>query len=209
MTWVLTDRLRIGRTLYVGALALVTAALTTGYLVWSGIGADFWTSNWAWGIFGAFVAGGMLVLALQRARLGTPQPRRPGALTAFWESVVYGAAEGVLLSLLPALVMWQALAAVGWTTGALVMAAGAIAFATTLVVIVVHHLGYASFRNRRMVQAIMGCAPLSLAYLLTGSPIAPTVGHMLLHGEVLRQRFELPPEGETKDGDELQLVEAA
>jgi hypothetical protein len=39
VSWVLTDRLHVRRTPYVGALAAVTAGLITSYLAWSGAGA--------------------------------------------------------------------------------------------------------------------------------------------------------------------------
>ena len=49
-------------------------------------------------------------------------------------------------------------------------------------VIWVHHLGYREFRgNRGIVLPIVACGLLSLAYLLTRSPIAPAGGHFLLH----------------------------
>ena len=47
VSWVLTDRLHLRRASYVGALAALTAALTAGYLAWSGAGPAFWTTRWS------------------------------------------------------------------------------------------------------------------------------------------------------------------
>jgi hypothetical protein len=47
VSWILTDRLHLRRSPYVGALAALTAALTAGYLAWSGTGPAFWTTRWA------------------------------------------------------------------------------------------------------------------------------------------------------------------
>jgi uncharacterized membrane protein YedE/YeeE len=69
------------------------------------------------GLVGAAVAGAIL------ARLSHHQPRGPRpqgwrlAATLAWEGVVYGSTEGLLLSVLPVLVTWQAFATHGWTSG--------------------------------------------------------------------------------------------
>ncbi len=44
-----------------------------------------------------------------------------------------------------------------------------------------------------MRQALIGCVPLSLSYLLTGSPIAAMGAHMVLHYVGMRRGMELPP----------------
>lgn len=188
-----TEVLRLRRVQYVGVLAAVTAAFTAGYLVWSGNGSAFWTDGWAWGILGGVVAAALLAVALRRIR--EPRLHQPGGVaTVLWETVVYGVAEGVLLSVLPAVMVWSAFAGAGWSTGWLAVGAGAAAMTASLIVIVVHHLGYAAFRNKRMTQAVMGCAPLTLAYLVTGNPFSAIVGHILLHAAVLQRHMELPPE---------------
>jgi hypothetical protein len=75
---------------------------------------------------------------------------------------------------------------------------GIIALGASVVVIMVHHLGYREFRGRKLVFAVAGCAPLSLAYLLTMNPLAAGLGHSILHiGAVLRG-IELPPHQEER-----------
>lgn len=193
VSWLLTDVLRIARPYYVGALTAVTTAITAGYLVWSGNGTAFWTDGWAWGLIGAVVAGAFIALMLRRVR-EQHQQHPSGVATVLWETVVYGTAEGLLLSALPVVIIWSAFDGAGWTSGWLVVGAGAAAIFASLFVIVVHHLGYATFRSRRIAQAVTGCLVLSLAYLLTGSPLAPVVGHIILHAAILQRRMELPPE---------------
>lgn len=193
VTEVGTEVVRLRRAPYIGVLAAVTAAFTAGYLVWSGNGSAFWTDGWGWGILGGVVAGALLAVALRRIR--EPRVHQPGGVaTVLWETVVYGAAEGVLLSVLPVVMIWSAFAGAGWSTGWLAVGAGAAAMVASLIVIVAHHLGYAAFRNKRMAEAVMGCAPLTLAYLVTGNPFSAIVGHILLHAAVLQRHVELPPE---------------
>jgi hypothetical protein len=45
-----------------------------------------------------------------------------------------------------------------------------------------------------MAQPVLGCLVLSLAYLVTGSAVAPILGHVVLHAAILQRRMELPPE---------------
>jgi hypothetical protein len=196
VAWVLTSRLGVRRTPYIGVLALVTGGLTWGYLAWSDTSlASFATNHWGWGLAGAGVAGAIL------ARLSRHQPRGPRpqgwrlAATLAWEGVVYGSTEGLLLSVLPVLVTWQAFAAHGWTSGpGGSLVAGIVAMGASLAVIVVHHLGYRGFHNRAALGPVLvGCGLLSLAYLLTASPLAAVGGHILLHTALSLRGTEMPP----------------
>ena len=200
--WTLTDVLKVPRAVYLGALMIVTAALTYGYLAWSGTDAwGFLTGHWAWGLLGAVVsgavaAGGIVVVANRR---GLPRPSErsmagiAGALV--WEGLLYGAAEGVLLSVLPVLAAWQSFDLLGWTgSTAGAVGSGALAIVASVLVIWVHHLGYREFRGtREILMPILGCGLLSLAYLLTGSPIAPVGGHFLLHTGLEVRGVPMPP----------------
>jgi hypothetical protein len=196
VSWLLTDRLGIGRVAYVGALALVAGFLTAGYIAWSGAGAAFWTNDWAWGIAGALITGAFLSLGVGRVPVARPGPRKMGAGAVLWDGVVYGAAEGLLLSVLPVVVIWQGFAGAGWTHGWRGILAGLVSLAASAVVIGVHHLGYREFRGeglRNMRFPVMGCSVLSLGYLVTASPIAAMGGHFILHVAMMIRGVELPP----------------
>jgi len=191
VSWILTDILHLRRAPYVGALAALTVGLTAGFVDWSGLGADFWSHHWPWGLLGAAIAGAFLAAMVSRI----PAPRigelRPGA--SGWEGVVYGTTEGLLLSVLPVAATWGAFSALGWTEGWAGAVTAASALAASVVVIVVHHLGYRGYRGRAIRSPLVGCAVLSLAYLATGSPIAAIGGHIVLHLAMLRRGIELPP----------------
>jgi uncharacterized membrane protein YGL010W len=94
--------------------------------------------------------------------------------TLLWEAIVYGIAEGLLLATLPVLAVWQVASAVGWTEGGWVkVTSGAMAIVGSLLVILVHHLGYAEFRQQalraKLVGALVTCGPQALAFLLTAT----------------------------------------
>jgi hypothetical protein len=66
--------------------------------------------------------------------------------------------------------------------------------AASLAVIVIHHLGYRGFHDRAALAPVMvGCGLLSLAYLLTASPLAAVGGHIVLHTALNLRGTELPP----------------
>lgn len=198
VTWVLTDRFEVGRTLYVGVLAVMTGSLTYGYLLWSGTDAlGFLRSHWTWGLVGAVLSGGITAVGSRRMR-GAPAevPRRglSRAVQVLWESVVYGASEGILLSVLPVLTVWHALERLGWATDSIgKFGTGTLALGGSLVVIGVHHLGYREFRGRELIFPIAGCVWFSFAYVLTTSPLAAMLGHIGLHAGIGFNGIQLPP----------------
>ncbi len=194
VSWVLTDRIGLRRGVYVGALPFVTGAFTAGWMAWSGAGTAFWTNHRIWGLVGAVVTGAFLSFGVSRAPATASQDRRMGAGEFLWDGVVYGAAEGLLLSVLPVAVTWQAFASSGWTVGWRGILAGLASLAASAVVIVVHHLGYPEFRSSRIGFPVMGCSVLSVGYLFTGSPIAAMGGHFILHVAMMLRGVELPPQ---------------
>ena len=70
-----------------------------------------------------------------------------------------GAAEGLLLSVLPVVVVWQGFAARGWTGGWLTITVRSLPSLSAFVVL--HHFGYREFRNRKIVQTLFECGVVS------------------------------------------------
>lgn len=185
---------RVAREPYIGVLTLVTAALTVGYVVWAGLDpVQLLTTHWAWGIAGAMLVPLVLSVLIMRRPVESRSTGSSPAIAVLWESVVYGVAEGVLLSTLPVLITWQMIHGLGWSGAAGTVALWTLPIVASVAVIVVHHLGYWEYRNRELRSISLGCGLLSVGYLLTGSPIAPALGHILLHGALLRHGEELPP----------------
>jgi len=199
VTWVLTDLLRIPRTPYIAMLFVVAVGLGAGYCAWSGSSAnELFTSGVVW----ALVAG--LVAAAVSVPLVRKLPAHPHANGSdlvglmLWEGLVYGIAEAVLLATLPVLAVWQTCDALGWTDGGWArVGSGALALVGSLVVILVHHLGYRQFRTRAGRPALFGalavCGVQAVAFLASGNALAPIVAHIVLHGQLLMRGGELPP----------------
>jgi hypothetical protein len=199
VTWVVTDVMRVARTREVGILAVTVGALSAVYANWSGTSvSQLVATRWAWGLAAGLVAAAVAVPLVRRLP-SNPHPvghRLVGLLV--WEAIVYGAAEAVLLATLPVLAVWQAASALGWTDGGWQrVASGAMAIAGVLLVILVHHLGYAEFRlsaaRPKLLGALVTCGLQGLAFLLTGNILAPLTAHVLLHAQMIRRGAELPP----------------
>jgi hypothetical protein len=203
VTWIFADQLRLTQAAFIGVLAVVTGVFLTAYLSWSNADwGEFLSHQWLWGLVGAIVVGPLLAAMLARGRHSrspmfapAPKPRGLRLVSALlWEGLVYGVAEGLLLSVLPTLVTWQALSSLHWTESWYgVVLSGILALIASVAVIVIHHLGYPEFRGRKLPFAIAGCVPLSLVYLLTMNPLAAAIGHSILHTGAVLSGTELPP----------------
>ena len=207
VTWIFADLLRFTQTSYIGVLALVTGGFLYGYMSWSNTNwGTFLSYQWIWGLIGAVVSGALLIVLVARQAgrskspilASTPRPEGLHLVGALlWESVVYGIAEAILLSVLPALITWQAFSAYGWTSSWIgVVFAGLFALVASLFIIVVHHLGYREFRGPQVAGAAVACGILTLAYLLTMNPLAAMGGHIILHAGAVLRGAELPPHQE-------------
>jgi len=197
VTWVFTDVLRIRRTPYVAVLFLIAFGLGADYCAASGMSVSaLFTSHVGWALVAGLVAA-LIALPLVRRLPAHPHATRGRFVgLMLWEGLVYGLAEAVLLATLPVLAVWQA--TVGWTSsGWPRIGSGALAIAGSLLVILVHHLGYAEFRTRAGRRSLFGalavCGIQAIAFLATGNVLAPMVAHIILHGQLLIRGSELPP----------------
>ena len=194
VTWVLADRLRMRRTPYIAALTVVTAAMAAGYIAWVGVSVtELLTTHWVWGLLAAPLCGAFLIIGMTRLPVTQKLTGRRLGLALLWEAVVYGTTEGVLLSALPVFMTWQMLHSLDWRGTGGDIARWTLPIVASIVIVIVHHLGYWEYRNRLLVPISFGCGLMSVGYLVTASPIAPTLAHVLSHAASLMHGAELPP----------------
>jgi hypothetical protein len=70
-------------------------------------------------------------------------------------------------------------------------------------VVVAHHLGYWDYRNKILVPITLGLTVQTVAFLVTGSWIAPALAHILLHSELIIRGSEMPPKDRPARGPAL------
>jgi len=190
IAWLSGTRLHIRKGLYIPLLLGLTAALALGYLAWLGVGfVDVLGHHWGWGLLGAVVSGLLLVGPVRRQPVDRPVYGRQRASALAWEGLPYGIAEGVLLSALPPFMAWQMAHSRGWTG----VAQWALSIGAAAAVVVIHHLGYWSCRNRILLPISLGLTVLTVAFLVTGSWIAPALGHVFVHVTCILHGAEMPP----------------
>jgi hypothetical protein len=190
-SWLATDVRHLPRRVYIALLAIVTGTATVVVIEVTGTSLSRIVGHhWVAGLLGGAITGVVAGMGLRRAEPTAPrrlQMAPPSDIA--WEGALYGLAEGVLLSGLPVFVTWQAAAGRGWGTAW----AWTASLTASVVTIAVHHFGYWDFRGPRVGLAIVGCGVLSVAYLVTGSMLAPAVGHVIMHAVGITSGVELPP----------------
>jgi hypothetical protein len=115
-----------------------------------------------------------------------------------WRGIVYGAADGLLLSAFPILLVFAALrdSRLRQRTGG-VIAVGAVAMAASLAMTAVYHAGYSDFRSDKLQKPVTGDLIWSVPTLATLNPVGAPIAHVGLHVGAVVHNYEtglfLPP----------------
>ena len=192
-------RLKMKRNAYLAVYVPVVAAYVFWFSASQGLNVlDALSGNLSWGLLGAAVVGFLTI----RNVLAQPRhPRRRGAAFVFdalWPGLAYGLADAALLSVLPVVAVREAALATGGPTGSVgSFAVASIGLSASLLVTFCYHVGYPEFRNARVLWAMYGNGLMTLAFLVTGNPLAALLPHAAMHvTAVLHAREtagQLPP----------------
>lgn len=198
--YLLADRLSLDRDVYYGVYA---ASVFGFFALWLRFGSDrprrVLARNWRLGlVLGAVFAGVETVIALTETAT-----RHPAGWTfvgaIVWRGVVYGAADGLLLSVFPILAVFAAFAVrpLRERTKRAVAAIGSLALAVSVAFTAVYHLGYADFRGSKLRKPVAGDLIWSVPTLATLSPVGAPVAHVGLHVAAVFHTYDtdtfLPP----------------
>ena len=196
LPFVLTDLVTIERDLYYGIYAGAVFALFALWLRSAGRPVrHVLTRNWRAGVALAVLFGGVMVaVALKEGATSRPHGWTfVGAL--LWRGVVYGLADGLLLSTFPILVVFAAFGARRTKRGA--VGIGTLALAASLAFTAVYHLGYADFRGSKLRKPVAGDVLWSAPTLLTLNPVGAPLAHAALHVTAVAHAYDtdtfLPP----------------
>lgn len=132
------------------------------------------------------LVGGVLLGVLLSAQVfAQPASVRANGMTLVGEllgfGLVYGVVDAMMLTVVPVLSLY------GMRQASELQAAGAryrwavVALLGSALVAAAYHAGFAEFRGPQLRQPIIGNVLITLSYLLTGSPVAPIVSHVLMH----------------------------
>ncbi len=197
--FVLADLLAIERDVYYGIYA---AVVFTFFGLWAHsthqsvreMIARRWILAVALGVVFALV---MSFVVLQQDPTARPGGATLAAAIA-WRGVLYGAADGLLLSSFPILAVYAAFAGSplrSTTSGRIKV--GALAVLASLAMTVAYHAGYSDFRSGKVANPVVGDAIWSIPTLVTLNPIAAPVAHVGLHVTAVLHCYDtelfLPP----------------
>jgi hypothetical protein len=120
------------------------------------------------------------------------------AAAVLWRGVVYGLADGLLLSVFPILVVFAAFAGTKlrerWAGK---IAIGLAALVASLAMTASYHLGYSDFRSEKVGRAVSGDVIWSVPTLVTLNPVGAPIAHAGLHVTAVLNSYEtdlfLPP----------------
>lgn len=174
--------LQLPRGGFVASWTIVAAVFLTWYLMSQRI--DIRTQlqrRWVSGLVGGVIFGALLV----RQVFSQPASTRAEGLSLAAEllafGLVYGVVDALMLTVVPVLSLY------GMRQANALQAAGAryrwaaVALLGSALVAAAYHAGFAEFRETQLVQPVIGNVLITLSYLLTGSPVAPIVSHVLMH----------------------------
>ena len=197
--FLLTDLASIDRDLYYGVYIGGVFAFTGAWLRF-GVSSPraLLTRNWRAGVaLGLAFAAVMLKIVLNEP--STPHPGGLEFVAAIaWRGVLYGLADGVLLSAFPILAVFAAFAGTRVLPRRLgKTAVGALALGVSLLFTAVYHLGYSDFRDEKLKKPLAGDVIWSVPTLATLSPFGAPIAHAGLHVTAVVHSYEtdlfLPP----------------
>jgi hypothetical protein len=115
-----------------------------------------------------------------------------------WRGIVYGAADGLLLSAFPILLVFAALRRSrlrGRVSG--IVAIGAVAMLASLAMTAVYHAGYSDFRGTKLRKPVTGDLVWSVPTLATLNPVGAPIAHIGVHVAAVVHDYDtdlfLPP----------------
>jgi hypothetical protein len=198
--FVLADRIGLQRDVYYGVYAASVVGLFVGWSYDTGQSVrEMCARRWKLAVvLGLAAACAMAFFAIRQDVSGP----HPGGLTFIgsvaWRGVAYGAADGLLLSAFPILLVFAALrnTKLRKRAGGLITV-GAAAMVASLAMTAVYHAGYGDFRSSKISKPLTGDLVWSISTLATLNPVGAPVAHVGLHVSALFDNYNsnlfLPP----------------
>ena len=198
--FVFADTLGLPRDVFYGVYAVSVAALFGGWARSTGQSiSEMVRRRWILATaLGLAFAGVMALIVLgSEDATGRPGGIELGA-AVIWRGVVYGLADGLLLSAFPILVVFAAFAGSrlrGRWTGK--VAIGALALLASVAMTASYHLGYSDFRSDKVRKPVTGDVVWSIPTLATLNPVGAPIAHAGLHVTAVLHSYDtdvfLPP----------------
>ena len=188
---------RLGRGAVVAVYLAVVGTLLLAYVRSSTIPLrDYPVERWRTGLISGLVVGALLTMN----EMAQPASPRPSGAHLVWAlsslGVIYGVVDALLLNVMPVWIVYSGQAQ-DIDRPRLRLRRVLIALGASLLVTAAYHLGYQEFRGPAVIQPLIGNTLLTLGFLLSGSPRAAIVGHVIMHAAAvvcgMETTLQLPP----------------
>ena len=145
---------------------------------------------------------GVLVGALLAWTVGrqpaSAAPAGPALLLDLaWLGVVYGTVDALCLAVIPVMALYATRPADEVRSAAGRLRAAAAALAGSALITAAYHAGFREFQGPQLVLPVLGGLATTVAYLLSGSVIAPILAHVIMHAAAVLHgaatTVQLPP----------------
>lgn len=179
-----TDVLALPRDLYYGIYAAIVVGFVALWARSTGVSLTAAARrHWVLAIVLGVLVALLLATVVVRTEPPTPGPTGVALIWAvLWQGLVYGAVDGLLLSVFPILAVFAAMqdSHVLSRRGGRVLVGG-VALLASLVMTAVYHLGYTDFRSPALAKPVGGDVVWSLPTLVTLNPVGAPIAHAGMH----------------------------
>jgi hypothetical protein len=198
--FLLADVLSVPRDAYYALYVLSVASLVTAWARSTRLNVrETLRRRWLVSLALGGVCAGLLAVMAVRTEDATPHPHGIHlAASVAWRGVLYGLADGLLLSVFPILAVLAAFSGrslLRRLRGK--VAVGALALTVSLAFTAVYHVGYPEFRSGLLRKPLVGDVVWSVPTLVTLNPVGAPVAHVGLHVSAVLHSYEtetfLPP----------------
>jgi xanthine/uracil permease len=198
--FVVADQLELQRDVYLIVYVAAVVGLFAGWASDTNQSLDEMISRrWRLGIALGVGFAGIGALIAIGAEDGSPHSGGAEFVGALlWRGIVYGAADGLLLSAFPILLVFAALkdSRLRKRFGGII-AVGAIAMVASLSMTAVYHAGYSDFRGSKLRKPVTGDLVWSAPTLATLNPVGAPIAHVGVHVGAIVHNYDtdlfLPP----------------
>jgi hypothetical protein len=137
--------------------------------------------RWLGGVIVGLLIGWILIQTVVRQPASEVTQGTELLVQLVWVGVVYGMVDALMLSILPVLLLYASRPASDLASPFSRLRWAGAALAGSALVTAAYHAGFREFQNPSLIGPLIGNLAVTLGYLLSGSPVAPIVSHVLMH----------------------------
>ncbi|MEW5870059.1 MAG: hypothetical protein AB1894_12335 [Chloroflexota bacterium] len=195
--------LGLARDRFLVAYATIAGVFIYGFIALNEIDVTaILAQNWGGGI----LVGALASIFLVRHVKSQPASRQTSRGRLFfdlsWAGLVYGLIDALFLNVMPVVAAQVSLSQFDWS-GSIPgkISTGALGLFASLLIALTYHLGYPEFRNPKVRLVLVGNSIITLAYLVSGNPLASIISHTAMHLAAVwhgpETTIQLPPHYQT------------